>query len=114
MWADGLNGVYDHLADRAAVALISYDPPEVQKKFGESRGWRFPLVSGQGNDFIERMGFGTADDRWPGVSTFVKKRGKIYRVARACFGSFDQFCSVWPLFGMLDKGINDWQPKYRY
>jgi hypothetical protein len=33
LWADGLNGIYHHLADRAAVVVSSPDPPEVQQRF---------------------------------------------------------------------------------
>ncbi|HEV2097343.1 MAG TPA: DUF899 family protein, partial [Stellaceae bacterium] len=45
LWADGFNGVYDHLANRAAFVVSSPDMPEVQKRFAASRGWRFPMVS---------------------------------------------------------------------
>src|SRR5262249_50845370 len=30
MWADGFNGFYPHLASRAAVVVVSPDPPEQQ------------------------------------------------------------------------------------
>ena len=33
LWADGLNGIYHHLLDRAAVVVTSPDPPEVQQRF---------------------------------------------------------------------------------
>ena len=55
MWADGFNGLYPHLADRAAFVVISPDSPAVQKKFAASRGWRFPMASGQGSTFIHDM-----------------------------------------------------------
>ena len=32
MWADGFNGVYHHLADRASFVVTSPDPPAVQKE----------------------------------------------------------------------------------
>jgi peroxiredoxin len=40
-----LKGIYNHLADRAAVVVVSPDPPEVQQRFAQSRGWKFPMVS---------------------------------------------------------------------
>ena len=39
MWADGFNGVYDHLRDRAAFVVTSPDPPEKQRQFAQGRGW---------------------------------------------------------------------------
>jgi predicted dithiol-disulfide oxidoreductase (DUF899 family) len=38
MWADGFNGVYHHLTDRASFVVTSPDPPAVQKEFAEGRG----------------------------------------------------------------------------
>jgi predicted dithiol-disulfide oxidoreductase (DUF899 family) len=115
MWADGFNGLLPHLADRAAFAVVSPDPVVIQKKFAASRGWKFPMYSGENSPFIHDMGFRPKPgEPWPGVSTFCRKRGKIYRVASAPFGPFDAFCATWPLFALLAEGVADWQPKYRY
>jgi predicted dithiol-disulfide oxidoreductase (DUF899 family) len=115
MWADGFNGLYPHLADRAGFVVISPDSPAVQKKFAKSRAWRFPMISGEGSTFIHDMGFLPKPDQpWPGVSTFQLIKGKIVRVASAHLGPFDPFCSVWPLIGLLAGGVEDWAPKYRY
>ena len=38
MWADGFNGVIDHLQDRTSFVVVSPDSPEVQKEFASSRG----------------------------------------------------------------------------
>lgn len=115
MWADGFNGVRHHLSDRAAFVVISPDNPEVQKEFATERGWEFPMASGEGNAFIEDMGFKDEDGCLPGVSTLKKDDdGKIYRIASAPFGPFDQFCSVWHIIALLTDGENDWSPKYSY
>ena len=115
LWADGFNGVLPHLTDRAAFAVVSPDSVTVQQKFAASRGWRFPMASGQGSTFIEDMGYlPKPDEPLPGVSTFVRKRGKIFRVATAPFGPLDPFCSVWHFFALLSDGIDDWEPQYRY
>ncbi len=115
MWADGFNGVYPHLADRAAFVVVSPDAPAAQKKFAASRGWRFPMVSGRKSKFSESLGFkGGKDDWWPGVSTFQMVRGKVHHVASAPLGPFDPFCSVWHFFALLGDGADGWQPKYRY
>jgi DNA-binding transcriptional ArsR family regulator len=39
MWADGLNGFYPHIADRAVLVVASPDTPVVQAEFAASRGW---------------------------------------------------------------------------
>lgn len=119
MWADGFNGVYDHLADRAAFVVTSPNPPEIQKQFAKSRGWRFPMVSHVGSSFAKDMGFwapkdGGGDAWWPGVSVFQKKDGVIRRVSDTQLGPHDDFCSAWHFFDMLPEGAAGWHPKFRY
>ncbi len=57
MWADGFNGVFEHLRDRAAFVVSSPDAPERQHSFAAGRGWKFPMVSNQGTNFAEDMGY---------------------------------------------------------
>jgi predicted dithiol-disulfide oxidoreductase (DUF899 family) len=116
LWADGFNGVFPHLADRAAFVVCSPDAPEVQREFAAGRGWRFPMVSGRDSTFIQDMGFRSEKSWMPGVSTFRREgpEGRITRVAKAPFGPFDPFCSVWHLIALLADGVNDWEPQYRY
>jgi len=123
MWADGYNGVYDHLADRAAFVISSPDAPDVQKAFAESRGWRFPMVSHMGTTFAADMGYRRRfedenDEKvggWhPGISVFRKEGDKILRVSDTDLGPGDDFCAVWHLFDMLPQGADGWRPKYQY
>ena len=115
LWADGFNGVYPHLADRAAFVVCSPDPVETQREFATGRGWRFPMVSGRESSFTQDMGFGTEKGWMPGASTFHREpTGGIVRVAKTLFGPFDPYCSIWHLFGLLAEGVNDWEPQYRY
>ncbi|HEY3798989.1 MAG TPA: DUF899 family protein [Caulobacteraceae bacterium] len=124
MWADGFNGVYDHLADRAAFALASPNTTDVQKQFARSRGWRFPMVSHAGSNFTRDMGYrlekgdedGEDRSRWvPGVSVFQKRAdGSIVRVSDTDLGPHDDFCSVWHFLDMLPEGDAGWEPKFRY
>src|SRR6184192_3114613 len=51
LWADGYNGIHQHVVTRAAFVASSPDRPTVQKKFAESRGWKFPMVSHAGSTF---------------------------------------------------------------
>lgn len=114
MWADGYNGLVEHLNDRAPFVVCSPDPPEVQKEFAKSRGWRFKMISDSGN-FTRDMGFASHEGYGPGFSTFVKEHdGKIYRIASAWFGPRDDFCSAWHFFELLADGTSNWQPQIVY
>jgi len=115
LWADGLNGVYDHLADRAAFVVTSPDTPEVQRDFAASRGWRFPMASHRGTSFATDMGFGNEADGWePGVSALQRRDGRIVRVSHTHFGPGDQFAAIWHLFDLFPEGPAGWSPKYAY
>lgn len=115
LWADGFNGLVKPLSDRAAFAVVSPDPVGVQQKFAQSRGWTFPLYSGRGSTFAKDMGFmPRPGEPWPGVSTFRRRGARLLRIAKAGFGPFDPFCSAWHLFALLEGGVGDWVPKYRY
>jgi predicted dithiol-disulfide oxidoreductase (DUF899 family) len=115
LWADGFNGIYDHLADRATFVVSSPDAPEAQRRFAESRGWRFPMVSHQGTSFAADMGYRGEKGGWmPGVSVFRKERGRLLRVADTGLGPGDDFCSLWHFFDLLPEGAAGWQPKFRY
>ena len=115
LWADGFNGVWRHLADRAGFVVCSPDSVETQRSFAESRQWGFRMVSGQGSTFTEDMGFRGEKSWTPGVSTFrLTDGGTIERVAASEFGPYDLFCGVWHLIALLDEGEKGWEPKYTY
>ena len=116
LWADGFNGVLGHLENRAAFAVVSPDDPEAQRKFAESRGWRFRILSGRESTFTKDMGFATSDNKYmPGVSTFLKdKDGRLFKVASAGFGPGDDYCAIWHLFDLLHGGSETWAPKFKY
>ena len=115
LWADGFNGLYEHLANRAAFALSSPDAPAAQKRFAQSRGWRFPMVSHKGTSFAADMGYRSEDGGWmPGVSVFRREGGRILRVADTSFSPGDDFCALWHLLDLFPEGAGDWSPRFRY
>ncbi|MBI4275410.1 MAG: DUF899 family protein [Rhizobiales bacterium] len=114
LWADGFNGVVDHLQNRAAFVVASPDTPEQQRKFAASRGWKFPMVSHHGTSFADDMGYSRDGHAMPGVSVFKRKGGKIARVSDTSFSPGDDFCTVWHLFDLIPEGAAGWQPKYKY
>ncbi|SES99060.1 Predicted dithiol-disulfide oxidoreductase, DUF899 family [Oceanobacillus limi] len=111
MWADGFNGIYHHLIDKAAFVVASPDKPEVQDAFASERRWQFPMISTHGTNFKEAFGFEKDGHFHPGVTTFTKDdNDQIYFVADAPFGPGDDFCSVWPLFDLLPSGSHGFHP----
>jgi predicted dithiol-disulfide oxidoreductase (DUF899 family) len=114
LWADGFNGVYDHLRSRAAFVLSSPDAPAQQRSFAAGRGWKFPMISYQGTTFGEDMGYRVDGRALPGVSVFRRENGRILRVADTGFQPGDDFCNVWHFFDLIPEGAAGWQPKYNY
>lgn len=114
LWADGFNGVIQHLNNRASFVVVSPDTPEVQEAFAKERGWQFKMVSAAESNFIKDMGFTWDEGFMPGASTFKKQPdGTIIRVGMTFFGPGDPFCGVWHLFDLLEESTNDWQPQYK-
>jgi len=115
LWADGFNGVRHHLENRVPFAVISPDPPPVQREFAESRNWKFKMYSCGNNSFAADLKFKGDNGYYPGFSTFRKDRnGEIFRTGFRYFGPGDDFCSAWHLFDILAKGTNNWTPKFSY
>jgi predicted dithiol-disulfide oxidoreductase (DUF899 family) len=115
MWADGYNGVLPHLESRAAFVVTSPDDPATQAAFAASRGWRFRMVSHQGTDFAEKLGYRGEQGGWmPGISVFKKDGARILRVSDQQLGPGDDFCSVYHFLDMLPEGPAGWRPKFSY
>jgi len=118
LWADGFNGLVDHLENRAAFVVSSPESPAEQQSFAASRGWRFRMVSHQGTTFADDMGYFADSGEFagfqPGVSIFRKDGDGIQRVADASFGPNDDFCAIWHLFNLLPEGPDGWGPRYEY
>lgn len=115
LWADGYNGVYSHLASRAAFVVSSPDSPAVQARFARSRRWRFRMVSTRGTSFADDMGYRTpSGNHRPGISVFQKTRKGVVRVSDAASCPHDDFSAVWHLFDLLPHGVAGWHPRFRY
>lgn len=109
LWADGYNGLHPHVVARAGFAVSSPDRPTVQKKFAESRGWKFPMVSHAGTSFAADMGYVSTKGGWmPGVSVFRRDGSTILRVSDTGFSPGDDFCTLWHFFDLLPGGVGEW------
>jgi predicted dithiol-disulfide oxidoreductase (DUF899 family) len=114
LWADGFNGILPHLEDRAAFVVSTPDSPAQQQKFKNSRGWKFRMVSHQGTDFADKMGYKGETGWKPGFSVFKKVDGRVVRVSDTAMGPGDDFCSLWHFFDMMPEGAAGWRPRFAY
>jgi predicted dithiol-disulfide oxidoreductase (DUF899 family) len=114
LWADGFNGIYDHLVDRAAFVVASPDEPAVQGAFAEGRGWRFPMVSHSKTTFAADMSYRNKNGWMPGVSVFKREPTRIVRVSDTSFKPGDDFCTMWHFLDLFPGGYGDWMPKFDY
>lgn len=113
LWADGFNGVNDHLQNSAAFIVSTPDEPAKQAKFAAARGWKFPMVSHKGTSFAKDMGYASDDGFYPGVSVLTRKKGQILRISDEGLCPGDDFCSVWHFLDLI-PGRPDWQPRFAY
>ena len=113
LWADGFNGFLPHLEDRFAVVLLSKDEPEAQRRFANTRGWRFRMASHGGGAYIGEQSVGVGDNM-PGMVCYERINGKIFRKNATRFGPNDLFCPLWPIIGLAGLGTEDWTAQYSY
>ena len=114
LWADGFNGLLPHLESAMAVVLVSKDPPEIQRRFANSRGWRFRLASHGGGDYLREQGVLDGDDNYPGAVVYRRDGDAVLRVNACVFGPGDLYCSMWSLLGLAGMGVADWTPQFNY
>jgi len=114
LWADGFNGFVPHLESAMSVVLVSKDSPEIQRKFANSRGWRFQLASHSGGDYIKEQTVQEDQTNMPGAAVYERKGDKIYRKNSSVFGPGDLYCSMWSLLGLAGISDGDWTPQYNY
>lgn len=114
LWADGFNGLLTHLESVMSVVLVSKDSPETQRRFANSRGWRFHLASHGGGDYIREQTVMDGSDNVPGAVVYEREGNKAYRKNNCTFGPGDIYCSMWSLLGLAGLGEEDWTPQYTY
>ncbi len=114
LWADGINGVLDHLEDAMAVALVSKDPPEVQRRITLDRGWRFRIASHEGGAYMTEQCAMGEHANYPGAAVYQRKGGKILRGGRTAFGPGDLYSPVWHFLALAGLGHEDWTPQFHY
>jgi predicted dithiol-disulfide oxidoreductase (DUF899 family) len=114
LWADGFNGFVPHLESAMSVVLVSKDSPQQQRRFANSRAWRFRLASHNGGEYIREQTVMEGADNMPGAVVYEKKNGKIIRKNSCVFGPGDLYCSMWALLGLAGLGGETWTPQFTY
>ena len=114
LWADGISPFLPHLESTLSVALLSKDDPETQRRFANSRNWRFRMASHGGADYITEQTVTEGEGNAPGVVCYGLRDGKIYRRSASPFGPGDLYCSAWHLLGVAGIDAGEWTPQYSY
>ena len=114
LWADGFNGFLPHLESAMSVVLVSKDAPDQQRRFANSRGWRFRLASHSGGDYIREQTVKEEQDNMPGAVVYERNGDKISRKNACLFGPGDLYCSMWSLLGLAGISAAEWTPQYSY
>lgn len=114
LWADGINPFIPHLESVMSVVLLSKDTPDVQRRFANSRDWRFRTASHGGGDYIKEQTVMQGADNMPGVVIYEREDDTIYRKSAGIFGPGDQYCTMWNLLGLAGMSEADWTPQYNY
>ena len=114
VWADGFNGFLPHLENAMSVVLLSKDPPELQRRFANERGWRFRLASHGGGDYVREQTVVDGQDNYPGAVVYKREGDKVLRFNACVFGPGDLYCSLWSLLALAGMGAEDWTPQYSY
>ena len=114
LWADGFNGFLPHLESTISVVLVSKDAPQLQRKFANSRGWRFRLASHEGGEYIQEQSVMKDSNNMPGAVVYERDGDKIYRKNDCVFGPGDIYCSMWSLLGLAGLNETSWTPQFTY
>ena len=114
LWADGFNGLLPHLESVMSVVLVSRDAPDEQRRFANSRGWRFRLASHGGGDYIREQTAQAGVENMPGVVVYERDGDTIIRRDSAIFGPGDLYCSLWHLLALAGMGEREFTPQFNY
>ena len=114
LWADGFNGILEHLESVMSVVLLSKDAPQLQRDFANSRNWSFRLASHGGGDYIREQAVVADFDNMPGTVVYERQGDLVFRKNSAVFGPGDLYCTMWNLLALAGIGEAEWTPQYRY
>lgn len=114
LWADGINGFVPHLESTYSVALASKDDPEIQRRFANSRGWRYKMVSHGGGEYMKEQTVTGDGKNSPGLVCYTRQGDQIFRKNAAVFGPGDEFCPQWNILSLAGISEEQWTPQFNY
>lgn len=124
MWADGYDGVVEHLSQRVNFAVCVAGDPAAFEAYARSRGWRnVRIVSAADSDLKLRLGFETDEGaQHPGVSVFERDEGGglVHTYSQSAwyggeeFRGMDLLSPVWSFFDLIRAGRGEFFPRKSY
>jgi predicted dithiol-disulfide oxidoreductase (DUF899 family) len=78
-WIDGLNGVLNHIRQRAAFAVVAQSNPKKLWKWARERGWQIRILSAAKNNYNSAYApWSDSDGNLPATTVFAKRDDGIY------------------------------------
>lgn len=114
LWADAFNAYVSHFEDQYAFVVLSKDKPEMQRRFANSRQWRFRMASHAGGDYIREQSVEKDRNNHPGMVCYLRDGDRILKKNAAGFGPGDLFAPIWHMLSLGGIGTEDWTPQYNY
>ncbi|MYD45923.1 MAG: DUF899 domain-containing protein [Gammaproteobacteria bacterium] len=114
IWADGINGFLPHLETAMSVVLVSKNDPDTQRRFANSRGWRFNVASHRNCDYAKDHTTLGEYGNVPGAAVYVRKGDQILKKNACMFGPGDVYCAMWHIFALAGIKEDKWTPQFRY
>lgn len=122
-WADGYNGVMEHLGQHASFVVIVAGDVGAFAEYARSRGWNdLRLISAADSSLKADLGFEREDgSQIPGVSIFEKKGDAITHFFSQSadlgpdgFRGMDLLSPIWHYVDLLPEGRGDFFPRKSY
>ena len=114
IWADGINGFLPHLETAMSVFLVSKNDPDTQRRFANSRGWRFNIASHRNCDYAKDHTTLGEYGNVPGAAVYIRKGDQIFKKNACMFGPGDVYCAMWHIFALAGIKEDNWTPQFRY
>lgn len=123
MWADGWNGVAEHLAQRFDFALVTQGTVEENRTLAAERGWQnLRWLSAADSSFKFDLGSMDNQGNQSPFMTVFERDGADLRLSWSGAARFDAehyrgvdlFSPVWHLLDLTRQGRGDWFPALEY
>ncbi len=123
MWADGWNGVAEHLDQRLDFALVTQGTVEENQTLAAERGWgNLRWLSAHDSSFKTDFGSMDAEGNQSPFMTVFERDGEDLRLSWSGAARYDDdhyrgvdlLSPVWHLLDLTRPGRGDWFPSLQY